>query len=103
MIFKNDGDIIRKNNSGNQYWAGGKIFRKVGSHMFGSDGSRTVDQGNIMFKNNKKTIRVSGSYLFTSDGDRYVLNGNILFGPHGEQWRGVSSIEEAKSIISMNL
>ena len=102
MIFKNNGDIIRKNNDGNQYWADGKIYRKVGNNLFGSDGSRAIDNGNNTFKN-KKTIRINGNYLFTSDGERYVLNGTILFGPHGEQWRGVRSMDEARNIVSMNL
>ena len=102
MIFKNNGDIIRRNSDGNQFWAGGKIFKKVGNNLFGSDGSRAVDNGNVMFKN-KKTIRVNGNYLFTSDGERYVLSGTTLFGPRGEQWRGVSSIDEAKNIVSMNM
>lgn len=102
MIFKILGDIIRKNNEGNQYWTEDKTYRKVGNNLFGSDGSRAIDNGNITFKNNK-TIRVNSNYLFTSDGERYVLNGTTLFGPHGEQWRGVSSIEEARNIISMRL
>ena len=102
MIFKNNGDIIRKNTEGNQYWADGKIYRKVGDNLFGSDGSRAINNGNITFKN-QKTIRINGNYLFTSDGERYVLNGTILFGPHGEQWRGVRSMDEARSIVSMDL
>ncbi|MBQ6293764.1 MAG: hypothetical protein IJK77_07855 [Lachnospiraceae bacterium] len=102
MIFKNNGDIIRKNTDGNFYWANDKIYHKVGNNLFGSDGSRTIHNGNITFKN-QKTIRINGNYLFTSDGERYVLNGNILFGPHGEQWRGVSSMEEARNIVSMNM
>ena len=102
MIFKNNGDIIRKNDEAGRYWNGKNIFQKSGGILFGSDGSRAVDNGNFVYKN-KKTIVVNGNYLFTSDGRRYVLNEGILFGPRGEQWRGVNSIEEAKDIVSMQL
>ena len=102
MIFKNNGDIIRKNTDGDHYFTNDKIYRKAGNNLFGSDGSRAIHNDSITFKN-QKSIRVSGNSLFTSDGERYILNGTILFGPHGEQWRGVSSMDEARNIVSMNM
>ena len=60
------------------------------------------DNGDIVHTKNGQ-IRVNGNYLFTSKGERYVLNGTTLFGPHGEIWRGVSSINDAKAIIAMRM
>ena len=101
MIWSNDGDIIRKNN--NQYYTKDGIVRKVGNNIFGPDFSRAaIDNGNIVHTRND-TIRINGNTLFTGNGERYILNGGTIFGPHGEIWRGVSSMDDAKTIVAMHM
>ena len=101
MFWSNDGRTVRKN--GDQYYTDKGIIRKNGNNLFAPDFSRAaIDNGNIVHTQND-TIRIVGNILFTKNGERYILNGNTLFGPHGEIWRGVSSMNDAKAIVAMRM
>lgn len=100
MIRSNNGDYTHK--YGNEYHQNGSVFRRIGGGIFGSDSSHAADHGNTVFKNSN-AIHVMGNELRTSTGVVYRLEGTTLYCSNGQRWYGVSSMAEAKAIVSRYL
>ena len=94
MIFGNDGDSIMQ--------AGSSYLTNDGAYTgIGPDGASALDLGAAVIGSGG-TAAVSGSSILTSHG-AYTLTGNVLFGPDGKTWSGVSSMEQAKDIVAMDI
>lgn len=96
MIFGNDGFIL--NNSGNiDYFGDGKTQVRADNAIYGSDGVSNI-AGNTMFPSNGP-VSHSGNCFYAPDGV-YVRSGSVLYGPNGKAYNGVSSDDDAFSIIN---
>ncbi len=99
MIFGNDGDSIMQ--AGSSYLTNDGAYAGIGNVLFGPDGASALDLGAAVIGSGG-TAAVSGSSILTSHG-AYTLTGNVLFGPDGKTWSGVSSMEQAKDIVAMDI
>ncbi|MCR5782662.1 MAG: hypothetical protein K6G90_08000 [Clostridia bacterium] len=99
MIFGNDGDSIMP--VGNSYMTNDGAYTGIGSNLFGPDGASTLDLGNAVIGAGSSAA-VCGNSITSSQGV-YTLIGGVLFGPDGKTWSGVSSMEQAKDIVAMDV
>lgn len=57
--------------------------------------------GNTMWTKNG-TVTSSGNMIWTPNGT-YNFSGGVIYGPNGETWTGVTSKDDAMSIIAHEL
>ena len=101
MIFGNSGkNMIRVGNMDmfsdgtTQSHAGGAIFSQSGiSHR----------SGNTLFHKNGKGMSVKTGNRFMTPKGTWTKSGNMLFGPNGQTFFGVTSDDDAWSIINKNI
>lgn len=97
MIFGNDGKNMYK--SGNlDMFGDGTIQAHIGNSIFSQDGASQRIGNSLIHANAGISTKVGNT--FTTPKGMWTRSGNMLFGPNGQVFSGVTSDDDAWSIIN---
>ena len=101
MIFGNDGkNMIRAGIM--DMFSDGTTQSHVGDSIFSQSGI-SHRSGNTLFHENGKGISMKTGNRFMTPKGTWTRSGNMLFGPNGQTFFGVTSDDDAWSIINKNI
>jgi hypothetical protein len=96
-IFGNNGKMATGNDK-MKYWNDGGIQIKSGN-KFQEGGSIATFNNNVMWTPNGM-VTMSNNIFWGPDGVYHLGSNGVLHGPNGHIWTGVSSKQDAMSIIA---